>query len=86
LAAECDTDLLFHRFRQSLFWLLPQGERDRGADEVEGLALLAGRLGEDGDGGGRAGEQDLIAGQGAQVGEQRAGVTGFAWAGGFSSV
>src|SRR5216684_1261691 len=53
-------------------YLLPQGERDRGADEVEGLALLAGRLGEDGDFCGRAGEPDLVAGQGGEVGEQAA--------------
>jgi hypothetical protein len=46
-----------------LFWLL-QGERDRGADEVEGLALGAGGLGEHRHGGLGAGELNLVAGQG----------------------
>jgi hypothetical protein len=36
-----------------LSWLL-QRERDGGADEVEGLALFAGGLGEHGHGGGSA--------------------------------
>jgi hypothetical protein len=54
-----------------LSWLR-QGERDRGADEVEGLALFAGGLGEHRDGRGGAGDADLVAGQGAQVGEQAA--------------
>ena len=54
-----------------LFWLR-QGERDRGADELECFPLLAGRLGEHGHGGGCAGEADLVAGQGGQVGEQAA--------------
>ena len=48
------------------FWLL-QGERDRDADEVEGFALGAGRLGEHGHGGASSGEADLVAGQGGQV-------------------
>ena len=72
MAAECGADLRFHRFWRQLSWLLPQDERDRGADEVERLALFAGRLGEHGDSGGRAGEQDLVAGQGTEVGEQAA--------------
>ncbi len=54
-----------------LSWLL-QRERDGGADEVEGLALFAGGLGEHRDGGGDAGEPDLVAGQGGQVAEQAA--------------
>jgi len=92
--------------------LLAQGERDGRPDELEGLALLAGGLGQDGDGGGGSGEAELVAGQGAQVGEQPAeaavgaavlvvlaggpwpwpvaerlaGATGFAGAGGSSSV
>jgi len=52
-------------------WLL-QGERDRGIDELECLSLGAGRLGEHRDGGGGAGEADLVAGQGGQVLEQAA--------------
>src|SRR6266852_3697209 len=55
-----------------LSWLFLQGERDRGTDEVEGLALLAGGLGEHRDGGGGAGEADLVASQAGQVGEQAA--------------
>src|SRR5260370_24828797 len=55
----------------AVFWLL-QGGRDGGADELEGLALGAGRLGEHRDGGGCAVEADLVAGQGGQVGEQAA--------------
>src|SRR5262249_39583293 len=58
-----------------VFWLL-QGERDRGADEVECFALGAGWLGEHRDGGGGAGEADLVAGQGGQVGEQAAEASG----------
>jgi hypothetical protein len=54
-----------------LFWLL-QGERDRDADQVEGVALNAGRLGEHRHGGLGAGEADLVAGQGGQVLEQAA--------------
>src|SRR6266542_2732485 len=55
-------------------WLswLRQRERDRDADEVEGLPLFAGGLGEYRDSGGGAGEPDLVAGQGGQVGEQAA--------------
>jgi hypothetical protein len=45
-----------------VLWLR-QGERDRDAEEIEGLPLGAGRLGEHGDGGGGAGEADLVAGQ-----------------------
>ena len=49
------------------------------ADEFEGLALGAGRLGEHRDGGLGAGEADLVAGQGGQVLEQAAeGVVGLA--------
>ena len=72
MAAECGADLLFHRFWRELSWLLLQDERDRGADEAERLALFAGWLGEHGDSGGRAGEQDLVAGQGGQVLQQAA--------------
>jgi hypothetical protein len=53
------------------FWLL-QGERDRSADELEGLPLDAGRLGEHGDGDRGSGVPDLVAGQGGQVREQAA--------------
>ena len=53
------------------FWLL-QGERDRGADEFEGVPLGAGRLGEHRDGDIGAGVPDLVAGQGGQVLEQAA--------------
>ena len=52
-------------------WLL-QDERDGGADEVEGLALFAGGLGEHREGRRGSGEADLVAGQGAQVDEQAA--------------
>ena len=54
-----------------MFWLL-QGQRDRGAEEGEGLALGAGRLGEHRDGDPGAGELDLVAGQGGQVVDQAA--------------
>ena len=56
---------------QVLFWLL-QGERDRGAEKVEGLPLGGGGLGEHRHGDGGAGEPGLVAGQGGQVGEQAA--------------
>jgi hypothetical protein len=51
---------------------LRQGERDRGADEVEGLALGTGGLGEHRDGDPGFGEADLVAGQGGQVVQQAA--------------
>src|SRR5579863_10313907 len=54
-----------------LWWLL-QAEGDRGADQVEGLALGAGGLGEHRDLRGGAGEADLVAGQGGQVLDQAA--------------
>ena len=54
-----------------MFWLL-QGERDRGAEKVEGLPLGAGGLGEHRHGGRGAGEPDLVAGQGGQVLDQAA--------------
>ena len=47
--------------------LARQGERDRGAEEDEGLALGAGRFGEHRDGDLGAAEPDLVAGQGGQV-------------------
>ncbi len=53
------------------FWLR-QVERDGGAEEGEGLALGAGRLGEHGDGGLGSGEPDLVTGQGGQVLQQAA--------------
>jgi hypothetical protein len=53
------------------FWLL-QGQRDRGADELEGLPLGAGRLGEHRDGDLGAGVPDLVAGQRGQVLDQAA--------------
>ena len=53
------------------FWLR-QGQRDRGADELEGLPLGAGRLGEHRDGDPGSGEPDLVAGQGGQVLQQAA--------------
>jgi len=46
---------------------LLQGERDRGAEELEGLPLGAGRFGEHRDGDIGAGVPDLVAGQGGQV-------------------
>jgi hypothetical protein len=45
------------------FWLR-QGQRDRGAEELEGLPLGAGRVGEHRDGDLGAGVADLVAGQG----------------------
>ena len=61
-----------------VLWLL-QAERDRDADEFEGLALCAGRLGEHRDGDRSAREADLVAGQGGQVVQQAAeGVVGLA--------
>src|SRR5579871_2350521 len=53
------------------FWLL-QGERDRGADEFEGVPLGAGRLGEHRDGDLGSGVADLVAGEGGQVLDQAA--------------
>jgi hypothetical protein len=47
-------------------------EWDGDADEVEGLALGAGRFGEHQDGYLGAGEPDLVAGQGCQVIQQGA--------------
>ena len=41
-----------------------------GVEELEGLALGVGGLGEDGHGGVGAGEADRVAGEGAQMGEQ----------------
>ena len=49
-----------------------QGQRDRGAEELEGLPLGAGRLGEHRDGDLGSGVPDLVAGQGGQVLEQAA--------------
>ena len=60
---------MFCLFGLAVFWLR-QGERDRNADQVEGLTLFAGGLGEHRDLGGGAGEPDLVAGQGGQVLEQ----------------
>src|SRR6202050_5249386 len=51
---------------------LLQGERDRGADELEGLPLGGGRFGEHRDGDLGAGVPDLVAGQGGEVLEQAA--------------
>jgi hypothetical protein len=51
---------------------LLQAERDRDADEFEGFALCAGRLGEHRDGDLSAGEADLVSGQGGQVLDQAA--------------
>ena len=62
---------MFARLAFRVFWLL-QGERDRGADEAEGVALGAGGLGEHWHGGTGSGEADLVAGQGGQVVEQAA--------------
>jgi hypothetical protein len=62
-------DLVFCRAGGVAFWLL-QCERDRDADQVEGLTVGAGGLGEHRDAGAGAGEPDLVAGQGGQVLEQ----------------
>jgi hypothetical protein len=51
LESECGAGLRFCLRGWWLSWLL-QGKRDRGADEVEGLPLFAGGLGEHWDGGG----------------------------------
>jgi hypothetical protein len=66
-AAATAAGLRFRAGRVGVFWLLPQGVGDGGCDEVEGLALAAGGFGEDGDGGGRAGEAELVAGEGGKV-------------------
>src|SRR5271155_2830381 len=68
---DSEADLVFCRAGLVAFWLL-QGERDRRADECEGLALGAGRLGEHRHGGGGAREPDLVTGQGGQVLQQAA--------------
>ncbi len=68
---ESPAELGIHRFRWWLFWLL-QCERDRGADQIEGAALICGGFGEDGHGGRGAGEPDLVAGEGGQVGQEPA--------------
>ena len=47
-----------------------EGERDRRADEVEGVPLGAGGLGQYRYLGAGAGEPDLVAGQGGQVLQQ----------------
>ena len=52
-----------------MFWLL-QGQRDGCVEELKGSALGVGGLGEHGHGGLGAGEADLVAGEGSQVGEQ----------------
>ena len=62
---------MFYWAGRVVFWLL-QGERDGGADELQGLPLGAGRLGEHRDGDLGAGEPDLVAGQGGQVLQQAA--------------
>lgn len=46
-----------------LLWLRG-GERDGGADEGEGAALVVGGVGEHGDLGAGGGELDLVAGEG----------------------
>jgi hypothetical protein len=56
-----------HGFLAGLFCLL-EGERDRGAEELEYLPLGLGRDGELVEGGGAG--VDGVAGQGGQVGEQ----------------
>src|SRR6185369_8280721 len=56
-------------FVGGLFWLL-QGEGDGGAEELECSALGVGGVGKRGYGVVGAGEVDLGAGEGAQVGEQ----------------
>jgi hypothetical protein len=72
LDAETAAGLRFHAEPGGVSCLRAQGERDGCPDELEGLALLAGGLGQDGDSGGDADEAQLVAGQGAQVGEQPA--------------
>jgi hypothetical protein len=52
--AETAAGLRFRAEADGGFWLLSQGERNSGSDEVEGFFLAAGGLGEDGDGGGGA--------------------------------
>ena len=52
-----------------MFWLL-QGEWDGSADQVEGLPLGTGWLGQHGHGGAGTGEADLVAGESGQVAEQ----------------
>ena len=59
----------FCRLGSCVFWLL-QGERDGGADELEGLPLGGGGFGEHGHGGLGAGEADLVAGHRGEVVEQ----------------
>ena len=54
-----------------LLWLRG-GERDRGADEGEGAALVVGGVGEHGDLDVGVVEADLVAGEGGQVIEQAA--------------
>jgi hypothetical protein len=54
-----------------LFWL-PEGQWYGGVDELEGVALVGGGLGEHGHGGVGVGEADLVAGEGGQVLEQAA--------------
>jgi hypothetical protein len=53
-----------------VLFYLRQGQRDGCADELEGLPLGAGRLGEHRDGDLGAGVPDLVAGQGGQVLQQ----------------
>src|SRR5277367_194651 len=64
-------DVGFYGGGRVVFWLL-QGQRDRSADELEGLPLSAGRLGEHRDGDLGSGVPDLVAGQGGEVLQQAA--------------
>ena len=62
---------MFCRAGRIVFWLL-QCDRDRDAEQAEGLSLGAGRLGQHGYGGAGAGEPDLVAGHGREVFDQAA--------------
>ena len=68
-AIEPAVELGVRGFRGRVFWLL-EGQGDGCVEELEGSALGVGGLGEDGHGGIGAGEADLVAGEGAQMGEQ----------------
>jgi len=68
---ESPAELGIHCLWWWLFWLL-QGQRDGGADQLEGGALVCGGFGEDGHGGLGSGEADLVAGECGQVGQEPA--------------
>lgn len=69
MTCESLVELGIRRFWWWSFCLL-EGQGDRDADQIEGLALVTGGFGKHGYGGVGAGVAELVAGQGDQVVEQ----------------